>query len=106
MPLVIIPQIIQPRNQRIIEGMSKVILISLSCLLFVTACGTKKTGVAKYPESDKKVKASQRPYTVNGQRYEPIQSHEGFVQTGIASWYGKDFTARQPATANSMICMP
>jgi rare lipoprotein A len=28
---------------------------------------------------------------VFGQRYEPIESHEGFVQTGIASWYGKDF---------------
>jgi rare lipoprotein A len=28
---------------------------------------------------------------VFGQRYQPLETHEGFVQTGIASWYGKDF---------------
>jgi rare lipoprotein A len=33
----------------------------------------------------------QKPYTINGERYEPLASHEGFVQAGIASWYGSDF---------------
>jgi rare lipoprotein A len=33
----------------------------------------------------------QKPYTINGERYEPLASHEGFVQSGIASWYGSDF---------------
>jgi rare lipoprotein A len=28
---------------------------------------------------------------VNGRRYEPLQCHEGFIQTGVASWYGADF---------------
>jgi rare lipoprotein A len=42
-------------------------------------------------ETKGRQKASQKPYTVMGQRYEPLQSHEGFVQTGVASWYGKDF---------------
>ena len=36
-------------------------------------------------------KAGQKPYTINGERYEPLSSHEGFVQSGIASWYGSDF---------------
>jgi rare lipoprotein A len=56
-----------------------------SVLLVVSACAAKKA-----PDGGK-VKASQRPYTVMGQRYEPLATHEGFVQSGIASWYGPDF---------------
>jgi rare lipoprotein A len=33
-----------------------------------------------------------------GKRYEPLRSHEGFAQTGIASWYGEDFHGK--ATSN------
>lgn len=58
------------------------------CLLFVQACAAKKPGVS---DTGKKLKAAQRPYTVNGQRYEPLATHEGFVQSGVASWYGRDF---------------
>jgi len=36
-------------------------------------------------------KRGQKPYTINGTRYEPLSSHEGFEQTGIASSYGQDF---------------
>ncbi len=57
----------------------------------LAGCASKKTNVAKVPDADRKLKASQRPYTVYGQRYEPLQSHEGFIQSGVASWYGKDF---------------
>ncbi len=32
---------------------------------------------------------------VNGQRYEPMESSEGFVQNGIASWYGPDFHGKK-----------
>lgn len=64
----------------------------LCCLLVVTACGTKKTNVGQSSESGRgRAKGSQKPYTVNGKRYEPLQSPDGFTQTGIASWYGKDF---------------
>lgn len=71
-------------------------LLLLCCLLALSACGTKKTPVAKSPEQEgQRVKASQRPYTVLGQRYEPIRSHEGFVQSGVASWYGKDFHGKK-----------
>jgi rare lipoprotein A len=63
----------------------------LCCALVLAGCGVKKTNVAKPPEADRNLKASQRPYTVLGQRYEPLLTHEGFSQTGVASWYGKDF---------------
>ncbi len=46
-------------------------------------------------------KAWQRPYTINGERYEPLSSHEGFVQSGLASWYGSDFHGK--STSNGEV---
>jgi rare lipoprotein A len=71
-------------------------LLLLCCILALSACGTKKTNFVKSSEQEgKRIKASQRPYTVNGRRYEPLRSHEGFVQSGVASWYGKDFHGKK-----------
>lgn len=36
-----------------------------------------------------------------GTRYEPLQHHEGFVQTGIASWYGKDFHGKKTSNGET-----
>lgn len=70
--------------------MVKWFLPVLCCLLLVTACGPKR------PESSRPVsRPSQKPYTVDGQRYEPLSTHEGFVQRGIASWYGRDFHGKK-----------
>ncbi|OGU15551.1 MAG: hypothetical protein A2076_12860 [Geobacteraceae bacterium GWC2_53_11] len=43
-------------------------------------------------------KAGQKPYTVAGKRYEPLSSHEGFIQEGIASSYGRDFHGRKTSS--------
>jgi len=43
----------------------------------------------------------QRPYSVFGEQYQPLQSHEGFVETGVASWYGSDFHGKK--TSNGEI---
>ena len=43
---------------------------------------------AGHPES---VPATQRQYTVLGQTYTPLSTHEGYVEEGIASWYGPKF---------------
>ena len=37
-------------------------------------------------------------YSVNGVSYYPLPSGEGFVQEGIASWYGKEFHGRRAAS--------
>ena len=72
--------------------MMRVVLLMVCSLLLVSACASKKSGSAASADATKtKQKASQKPYTVMGKRYEPLKSHEGFVQTGVASWYGKDF---------------
>jgi rare lipoprotein A len=47
------------------------------------------------------LKGHQKPYIVNGQRYEPLRDHNGFVQEGRASWYGKKFHGRK--TSNGEI---
>jgi len=72
------------------------ILLVFLCLVFMAGCASKKTHVATTPDASKqKTKASQQPYTVLGKRYEPLATHERFVQTGVASWYGRDFHGKK-----------
>ena len=39
-----------------------------------------------------------KPYTVLGKRYYPLKTAKGYVETGIASWYGKKFHGRQTSS--------
>ncbi len=39
-----------------------------------------------------------RPYVVNGERYYPLPDSHGFVQSGKASWYGREFHGRPTAS--------
>ncbi len=78
--------------------LSRLVLL-FCCILLVFGCATKKSNVAESPEADRlRLRASQRPYTVLGQRYEPLMSHEGFVQSGVASWYGRDFHGKNTSS--------
>lgn len=78
------------------------ILIVLISLL--TACGpptpTYRVKVMDTP-SQPNLHPTQRPYTVNDQKYSPIPDAEGFSEEGLASWYGKDFHGRK--TSNGEI---
>lgn len=67
-------------------------ILFFGCVFVITACGPKRAPSSRPADATwQKQKASQRPYTVLGKKYEPLASHEGFVQTGVASWYGPDF---------------
>lgn len=44
---------------------------------------------------------TQKPYSVNGQIYQPISSSDGFVEEGIASWYGRDFHGRKTSNGET-----
>lgn len=70
-------------------------ILLLCCVMMVSACASRPS-VLRSPGT--RQKASQRPYTVLGKRYEPLQSHVGFVQTGIASWYGQDFHGKRTSS--------
>ncbi|MFA5072824.1 MAG: septal ring lytic transglycosylase RlpA family protein [Nitrospirota bacterium] len=67
----------------------------LCCLFLTVSCSSKKSPVPYSPDSTPRHKASQKPYTVFGQRYEPLATHEQFMQSGIASWYGRDFHGKK-----------
>ena len=76
------------------------VAVLLALVLSVPACGGKRPPTTS-PSAAKKTKATQRPYTVMGKRYEPIDSHEGFSQEGIASWYGKDFHGKKTSNGET-----
>lgn len=61
-------------------------------LLGLGGCG--KTGhrvkVLDAPP-DSGLKGTQRPYEVDGVRYDPLLTADGFTEIGIASWYGPGF---------------
>jgi rare lipoprotein A len=80
--------------------MQKYGVVIICGMLVLSGCGTIKTYVSKAPEGGK-LKGSQKPYVVNGERYEPLRSHEGFVQTGVASWYGPDFHGKKTSNGET-----
>lgn len=45
--------------------------------------------------------ATQRPYVINGITYYPIPSAVGYVEQGIASWYGEPFHGRKTSNGET-----
>ncbi len=76
--------------------------------LFFLGCasshGTSGDGYVRPSSSSHgqgKTPATQKPYRIHGKKYIPIANARGFVQKGIASWYGKKFHGRK--TSNGEI---
>ena len=68
--------------------------LGLLLLVMLTAsCAEHHTRVIDTPET-RELKGWQKPYEVDGQRYQPLRDHQDFSQKGIASWYGKKFHGR------------
>lgn len=80
----------------------------LFAIIFVllTACGTPappktyKVKVYDVP-AQPDLTPTQKPYEVNGLRYQPIASADNFVQEGIASWYGEKFHGRKTSNGET-----
>ena len=72
------------------------LLVNLSCLLLaavlLAGCGSRDTSWRKggVPGS--------KPYTVRGKTYYPLKSAHGFVEEGVASWYGPGFHGKKTAS--------
>jgi rare lipoprotein A len=71
-------------------------------------CASKQDGQRKegeeIPKTGKKKSrssATQRPYVINGITYYPIPSAVGYVEQGIASWYGQQFHGRKTANGET-----
>jgi len=50
------------------------------------------------PKKEKLSKTSNRPYKAWGNLYHPLSSADGYIDTGIASWYGKKFHGRKTSS--------
>lgn len=77
----------------------------LSFVVMVASCARPGKNLVMGPPGEKTVVISPkkqgpgfRPYVVNGERYYPLPSSHGFVQTGKASWYGKHFHGKTTAS--------
>jgi rare lipoprotein A len=67
--------------------------------LFISACASRQSAYSPHDHSRSTLqKPGQKPYIVAGKRYEPLSSHEGFVQEGMASSYGRDFHGRKTSS--------
>ncbi|WP_456432336.1 septal ring lytic transglycosylase RlpA family protein [Thermosulfuriphilus sp.] len=70
--------------------------LGLLLLAFLLAgCAPRLTYIPSPPGP--KPPATQRPYTVGGKTYYPLPSSRGFVEVGLASWYGPGFHGRRTA---------
>lgn len=72
---------------------TKSFLAMILSLSLLSACGTSRTGVISTPET-RHLKGWQKPYDYKGERYTPLLRADGFVEYGLASWYGSDFHGR------------
>jgi rare lipoprotein A (peptidoglycan hydrolase) len=76
-------------------------LLAFMTLLLVcsSACAPGPPPARSLPE--KRWVPGARPYEVNGIRYYPLPSAQGFVEHGKASWYGKEFHGRPTASGSA-----
>jgi rare lipoprotein A len=66
----------------------------LGLLFMIASCGPPHITPLEH-ERKRPGKATQRPYVIKGRTYYPIPNAEGYRETGIASWYGKQFHGRR-----------
>lgn len=102
--------------KRKLESRSKLILVWLVCVVFLAACTsplTKKDSAPKKPtriDRTEKVIPKVEPkskygnpksYVVFGQRYHTLPTAKGYVEQGVASWYGTKFHGRRTSSGET-----
>ena len=58
-------------------------------------------GGQKTTKKGRRIKATQRPYVINGITYYPIPSARGYAERGLASWYGDPFHGRKTSNGET-----
>jgi rare lipoprotein A len=87
----------EPR--RCAQGMRKcLVALVISLALFGCAESKRRIPTTRYAKPAVVLPHTTKPYPVNGVSYYPLPSKEGFVQEGIASWYGKEFHRRKTSS--------
>jgi rare lipoprotein A len=73
------------------------VLLIVLLLLFVACGSTPPPQSTGYNSTNYKRQKKSAPYEVHGKRYYPLSTSAGFVQRGLASWYGRKFHGRLTA---------
>jgi len=76
------------------------LLIVLLAFLVLCSCGGRKRRLpeARYAKPAIVLPETAKPYSVDGVSYYPLPSGEGFVQEGVASWYGRKFHGKKTSS--------
>lgn len=72
-------------------------LLLAGCMIFASSCSAIRDIAGFAWEGASGGRPGQDCYTQFGERYCPMVSAEGFVETGVASWYGEAFHGRPTA---------
>jgi len=78
------------------------LLLLFAIATFGCAIGERRILVSTYEKpaivvSDTGESQLPKPYSINGIPYYPLSREQGFVQEGMASWYGNEFHGRKTA---------
>jgi len=77
------------------------LVLCFALCLGMVGCGGRKSNLQGEGGVIQAQPGRGKPYTVLGQTYHPLLSGDGFIEEGVASWYGKDFHGKK--TANGEI---
>lgn len=69
--------------------LSRHIVVWAVLAFLLAGCGGRPPAPAPYPGTGGV--RTQRPYQINGVWYYPLPTAQGYVEEGMASWYGADF---------------
>lgn len=70
------------------------LIACVCCFVLMWGCSAKSP-------AHKGGSAGSRPYTVRGKTYYPLKSAHGFVEEGVASWYGPGFHGKTTANGET-----
>ncbi len=67
-------------------------------ILCLVSCATRPPQPLSSLSTSQKIIPTIRPYKVNGHIYYPLPSAKGYVEEGLASWYGPGFHGQRTAS--------
>lgn len=75
--------------------MKQILISSILCLILLAGCAPRQK--QEYQGGTRGTK----PYTIAGKTYYPLKSAHGFVEEGVASWYGPGFHGKATASGET-----
>jgi len=75
--------------------------LAVLAILLLAGCGSSHRVKVLDVPADSGLKGTQKPYEVDGVRYDPLLKADGFVEMGVASWYGPGFHGKKTSNGET-----